>query len=237
VASEFGEDARRPEMKKKALAAWVRVHSRGELTGDDGTAIGSHGDAVERLGHAADTEMARRRRAALSTAVSKGEWITASQSGFQVTVGEDIWPRDVIDLPRAWILTPATRITAGKVTGGGIFLPRPIWSVGDTVPSRCFIRASDRGICRANNFQFCVVTWPTLFNKVIVLRSSYNIVIAILSKLLLDHAQIHAQSHCSGAVSLIFRLNQPDSQSLSMIISKFLTRTWLALLSKLVIHQ
>jgi hypothetical protein len=29
----------------------VRVHSRGELTGDDGTAIGSHGDAVEMLGH------------------------------------------------------------------------------------------------------------------------------------------------------------------------------------------
>jgi hypothetical protein len=51
----------------------VRVSGRGELTGDDGTAIRSHGDAVERLGHAADTEMARRRRAALSTAVSKGE--------------------------------------------------------------------------------------------------------------------------------------------------------------------
>jgi hypothetical protein len=50
----------------------VRVHGRGELTGDDGTVIGSHGGAVERLGHAADTEMARRRRATLSTAVS--EW-------------------------------------------------------------------------------------------------------------------------------------------------------------------
>jgi hypothetical protein len=50
----------------------VRVSGRGELTGDDGTAIRSHDDAVERLGHAADTEMAQRRRAALSTAVSKG---------------------------------------------------------------------------------------------------------------------------------------------------------------------
>jgi hypothetical protein len=31
----------------------VRVPGRGELTGDDRTAIGSHGGAVERLGHVA----------------------------------------------------------------------------------------------------------------------------------------------------------------------------------------
>jgi hypothetical protein len=37
------------------------------------------------------------------------------------------------------------------------------------------------------------------------------------------------------SVSLIFRLNPPDSQSLGMIISHFLTRTWPALLSKLVV--
>jgi hypothetical protein len=32
---------------------WIRVHRRGNLPVDDGTGIGSHGDAVERLGHAA----------------------------------------------------------------------------------------------------------------------------------------------------------------------------------------
>jgi hypothetical protein len=32
-----------------------------------------------------------------------------------------------------------------------------------------------------------------------------------------------------------FRLNQPDSLILSMIISRFFTRTWLALLSKIVL--
>ena len=47
MASEFGEDARRPEMEKKALAAGVRVHSRGELAGNDLTAVRSHGDAME----------------------------------------------------------------------------------------------------------------------------------------------------------------------------------------------
>jgi hypothetical protein len=94
----------------------VRVHGRGKLTGDDGTAIGSHGGAVERLGHAADTEMARRRRATLSTAVSD----------FQVTGGEDILTL------RGYRLTPSVNHDAGdanrggEVTGGGILLLRPI---------------------------------------------------------------------------------------------------------------
>jgi hypothetical protein len=104
-----------------------------------------------------------------------------------------------------------------------------------TVPWNSLFRWTDSPICRANNFQFCVVTWSTLFNKVIVLRSGYNIVIAILSKLLLDHAQIHVQSHCSGTVSLKFRLQLPDNLTLGLIISKFFTRTWLALLSKIVL--
>jgi hypothetical protein len=41
--------------------SWLRVPSRGELIDDDGTTVGNHGGAVERLGHAASTEMARRR--------------------------------------------------------------------------------------------------------------------------------------------------------------------------------
>jgi hypothetical protein len=52
--------------------SWLRVPSRGELIDDDGTAVGNHGGAVERLGHAAGTEMAQRRRSALSTAMSQG---------------------------------------------------------------------------------------------------------------------------------------------------------------------
>jgi hypothetical protein len=35
-----------PEGRKKALAARVRVHSRGELAGNDLTAVRSHGDAM-----------------------------------------------------------------------------------------------------------------------------------------------------------------------------------------------
>jgi hypothetical protein len=38
---------------RRTWALWIRVHRRGNLPGDDGTTIGSHGDAVERLGHTA----------------------------------------------------------------------------------------------------------------------------------------------------------------------------------------
>jgi hypothetical protein len=48
-----------------------------------------HGDAVARLGHAAGTEMAQRRRAALSTAVSKGRRIAADRGGLQLD-GDDV---------------------------------------------------------------------------------------------------------------------------------------------------
>jgi hypothetical protein len=46
-------------------------------------------------------------------------------------------------------------------------------------------------------------------------------------KLGLKLMSVHCQSD--------FRLNQPDSLILSMIISRFFTRTWLALLSKIVL--
>jgi hypothetical protein len=36
--------------------AWVRVHSRGELTGDDGTVVRGHGDAVDGQRHAANND-------------------------------------------------------------------------------------------------------------------------------------------------------------------------------------
>jgi hypothetical protein len=57
VAVNFEEDARRPGMGKK-LARWIRVHRRGNLPVDDGTGTGSHGDAVDRLGHAAHSQEA-----------------------------------------------------------------------------------------------------------------------------------------------------------------------------------
>jgi hypothetical protein len=67
------------------------------------------------------------------------------------------------------------------------------------------------------------------------LHISYNIVIAILSKLWLDHANIHAQSLCDCSVSLKFRLYQSDSQTLDMIISNIFSTTMLTPLSKVVL--
>jgi hypothetical protein len=71
--SQFDRDVLAAGDGEEAWRARSRVPNRGGLIGDDGTAVGNYGGAVERLGHAAGTEMARRRRTALSTAVSKGE--------------------------------------------------------------------------------------------------------------------------------------------------------------------
>jgi hypothetical protein len=68
------------------------------------------------------------------------------------------------------------------------------------------IQSPDRAIYRVVYSRFCAVTWSSPFSKVLALRSSYNTVIAILSKFLLNLAWIHAQSHCSCTVSLKFRL-------------------------------
>jgi hypothetical protein len=46
---------------------------------------------MERLGHAAGTELARRRRAALSTAVSKRGGIAAYRGGFQLDGDDDLF--------------------------------------------------------------------------------------------------------------------------------------------------
>jgi hypothetical protein len=76
----------------------VRGQWRGNLPGDDGMAQGSHGDAVEKLGHAAHG-----REAAVT-----GEHICSSRkeekrdtggghrSDLQLTVGEDSYPPSVI---------------------------------------------------------------------------------------------------------------------------------------------
>jgi hypothetical protein len=93
---------------------------------------------------------------------------------------------------------------------------------------------TDSLICRAETSRFCAVTWSSPVSKIIALRSSYNIVIAILSKFLLDHAWILVQSYCSWIVSLKFRLQQRDSPSLGIIFSKSFSTTMLTLLSKVV---
>jgi hypothetical protein len=142
--------------------------------------------------------------------------------------------------PSVYLVIPSTNWDDGNTNRGGdrrwwtelSWQPNPFRS---TVPWQIPFRWTDNLICRAIYSQFCVITWSTLFSKVIVLRSSYNIVIAILSKFLLDHDQIHAQSHCSCTVSLKFRLQHPDSLTLGLIISKFFITTLLTLLRKVIL--
>ena len=72
------------------MARWIRVHSRGELTGDDLTAVRSHGDAVERQSHAAQArEAAVHRRAYRSSRKAEGAATVSHLSDLQLTGGED----------------------------------------------------------------------------------------------------------------------------------------------------
>jgi hypothetical protein len=104
-----------------------------------------------------------------------------------------------------------------------------------TVPWRVSFSAPDSQSLGLIFSQISIVTCPNLCSKVVELHTSYNIVIAILSKFLLDHAKIHAQSLCDCSVSLKFRLYQSDSQTLDLIISIFFLTTMLTLLSQVVL--
>jgi hypothetical protein len=65
--------------------------------------------------------------------------------------------------------------------------------------------------------------------------TSYNIVIAILSKFSLDLSRNGSQTWIKVTVSLRFRLYHPDNQTLDLIISSFFLTTMLTLLSKVVL--
>ena len=153
----------------------------------------------------------------------------------------DTWRTTVMDQRRWWSFDPATlsRLRWARITS-------PAWIAGGGVSSGSDLRQvtvqwqtpfswTRSLICRAETSRFCAVTWSSPVSKIIALRSCYNIVIAILSKFLLVQAWIHAQSLCGCTVSLKFRLYQPDSLTLRVIISKFFITTVLTLLSKIVL--
>jgi hypothetical protein len=133
----------------------------------------------------------------------QGGGTAASRIGVQLNNGDDL------STPRRYPLTPSTNRDAGDTNRGGDhrqWAERLIWSVSGYFTMGKPIQSPDRAICRAVYSRFCAVTWSSPFSKVLALRSSYNIVITILRKFLLNPAWILAQSHCSCTVSLKFRL-------------------------------
>jgi hypothetical protein len=113
VAKNFNGDCAAVRRIGRYWRARTRIYRRGNLTGDDGTATGSHGDAVERQSHAAQgREAVIHRRAYQLKPQGRGEvWgVTGVESSSSAAKIHS--PRDVIPLPRARILTPATRIAA-----------------------------------------------------------------------------------------------------------------------------
>jgi hypothetical protein len=170
--------------------------------------VGSYGDAVERLSHAAHgREVAVTGEPIVPAAKRKWRprWVTgvtSSARAVKIFYPERLSTSHERESGRR---QHESRRRSSAVSWAGVLIRSA------TVPWNSSFRWTNSPICRAIYSHFCVITWSTLFSKVIVLRSSYNIVIAILSKFLLNHALIHVQSHCSCTVSLKFRI-QPAWQ-------------------------
>jgi hypothetical protein len=105
--------------KGRALVQWFRVLSRGELTGDDLTAVRSHDDATGVFGYVAQGRAtAVLRRAYLLKPQSRG-YGGNHRSGVQRTGGgDDLFTPRRYPTIQARIPTPVTRIAAEGVVGG-----------------------------------------------------------------------------------------------------------------------
>jgi hypothetical protein len=80
----------------------VRVHGRGELIGDDGTMVRSHGDAVDGQRHAADNSDGTTAVRTLSTCgEQKGKGLRLAGVASRSPAARIPLPYDVINPPRA----------------------------------------------------------------------------------------------------------------------------------------
>jgi hypothetical protein len=108
------------------VAQWIRVHSRGELTDNDLTAVRSHGDAVE--------SKATRRKAGRWRSPAKLSALAAKQKRKTTVSHRSDVQRTAVKIFYPARLSVSHERESGRrqhesrwqVTGGEIFLPRPI---------------------------------------------------------------------------------------------------------------
>jgi hypothetical protein len=85
----------------------------------DGEFRGSHGDAVARLGHAAQgRDTAVYRRAYLLRRKVEEKATVSHRSDLQLTAGKDLSPYVLIHPPRAQVGPATARIAAESIVGG-----------------------------------------------------------------------------------------------------------------------
>jgi hypothetical protein len=97
-----------------------------------------------------------------------------------------------------------------------------IWSYSEYCTMVSWVQTADRAICREIYSQFHVVTWSSLFSKVISQWSSYNPIIATMAKVSLDQGWFPVQSWLSITVSLNFRLQTAWSPDFKLNYLQFL---------------
>jgi hypothetical protein len=132
---------------------------------------------MERLGHAAGTEMARRRRAALSTAVSKRERGTAAESteSRRPPVSNSGQAQEMV--PRASTLFPALSILhreriRAAINDGEISCrsdpPKTLYH------GTFLIQSPDKASSGHIFSDFQMATHPVTYSKVVALYTIYN---------------------------------------------------------------
>ena len=96
-------------------------------------------------------------------------------------------------------------------------------------------RWTDRASLSHFFFYFQMATHPVTYSKVVELYTIYNSTIGTELIWSLNQGWIQPQRCLCYTKNLNFRINQPDSQSLGMIISSFSLTTMLTPLSKAVL--
>jgi hypothetical protein len=165
--------------------------------------------------------------------MSKGGGTAASRNSLLVGLIHGGMSLSVIWSTRARIETATAQIVA-EIGGGEKLSWQPnLFQI--TVPWRSPFSQSVSPWLGRNFSQFYVVTWSSLFSKVIALGSSYNLGITTRGKFLLDHSWICAQSSCSCTASLKFRLQTAWQPIFGCIFSNFFITTMLTLLNKVIL--
>jgi hypothetical protein len=228
------ERCSRPE-RGGELSAWKKWLSPWQLLRwSPDMQLVSHYDENQRLSTWHATTTARWRWESLSEGGEQGRDTAASRSGFQLTGGEDLLPRDAIHPCRheSWRRWHESRRRESSAVRAAALA---FWSQPGTVPWESSFSARDSQVLGQFFSKIFMVTYPNLCSKAVELQTSYNFVIATSVKFLINQAWIHARSLSGCTVYLNFSPYEPDSPTLGLIISNIFLTTILTLLSKVVL--
>jgi hypothetical protein len=232
---EFGRDTRRSEVKKKALAAWMRGQRRGSNSGEPRRLqrrSRRHGERVEprgawpgggghRRGNPLDRKAGERATGVTGVTASARAVKIFYPAKLSISYERESGRRQHESRRRK----PSAVRTAALA----------VWSLMVYCTMEHLLQSPDRQGLGSIFSEICMWTSLNLCTKVVELQTNYNSTIGLEHIWVLNQGWIHAQSWLCYTKYLNFRLNQPDSPTSSSFISKFVLTTELTLFSKVVL--